>query len=181
MSTAACGIRRRALGFTIIEIMMVIVLMAVMVMLAAPSMRTMIISNQIRSFNSALLNDMALSRSESSRRSQRVVMCPSTDQTSCTSGAAWTDGWIAFVDADSNGTRNTGGTTEPLLRVKDSSPTSISVSASGVTDIRFRSIGVVDAARTLTICPATTGTGVAGRQISITTLGRVQSMTVTCP
>lgn len=177
--------RRRApvrqRGFTIIEIMLVIVLMAVMILLAAPSMRTMVISNQIRSFNSSLLNDMALSRSESSRRSQRVVMCPSNDQNSCTAGSAWTEGWIAFIDADSNGTRNTGGTSEPILRVKDSAPTSIQVSAVGVTDIRFRSIGVVDAARTITICPSSTGTGVAGRQISITTLGRVQSMTVTCP
>lgn len=160
---------------------MVIVLIAVMITLAAPSMRSMVINNQIRSFNSSLLSDMAMARSESSRRSQRVVICPSNDQNSCTSGSAWTEGWIVFVDADSNGTRNTGGSTEPVLRVKDGAPSSIQVTATGVTDIRFRSIGVVDTARSFTVCPSSTGTGVTGRQISITTLGRVQSMTVTCP
>lgn len=160
---------------------MVIVLIAVLITLAAPSLRAMIITNQLRSFTSSLLNDIALARSESSRRSQRVVICPSDDQNTCTSSTPWTSGWITFIDADNNGQRNTGGSTEPVLRLTSAAPTSVQVTATGVIDIRFRSIGVVDTARSFTICPATSGTGVTGRLVSITTLGRVQTTTITCP
>ena len=75
------------------------------------------------------------------------------------------------------------GTNEPLLRVKEAAPTSVQINTTpaGVSDIRFRSIGVIDAIKIITLCPAQTGSGASGRTITINALGRVQTVTVTCP
>ncbi len=177
------GAARGASGFTIIELMIVMVVLAVLIAIAAPSLRTMIVGNAVRSVTGDLQSDIAMSRSEASKRSQRVVLCASTNQNTCTGATSWALGWISFVDADNNGQRDTVGTNEPLLRVKDAAPTSVQINTSpaGVSDIRFRSIGVIDAAKNITLCPATTGSGATGRTITINALGRVQTVTVTCP
>jgi len=170
-------------GFTIIELMIVMVVLAALIAIAAPSLRTMIVGNAVRSVTGDLLSDIAMSRSEASKRSQRVVLCASTNQNTCTGSTSWALGWISFVDADNNGQRDTVGTNEPLLRVKEAAPTSVQVNTSpaGVSNIRFRSIGVIDAAKTITLCPAQTGSGASGRTITVNALGRVQTVTVTCP
>ncbi len=171
-------------GFTIIELMIVVVIIGALITIAAPSLRTMIIANQLRSVTSDLLSDIALSRSEASKRSQRVVLCASTDQNTCLSGGNLAGGWISFVDADgvTPPQRNTAGTTEPLLRVKEAVYSSVRItltSVSGATSISFRSIGVIDEAKTITLCPYPNGTGVTGRSITINALGRVQTVNAT--
>ena len=172
-------------GFTIIELLVVVVIIAILVAIAAPSLRTMIINNQIRSATADLLSDIAVARSEASRRSQRVVLCASSNQSTCDSPPSWGSGWIAFVDADlpADNQRNAGGTTEPLVRVKDPSPTSVQLATvpAGQNFIVFRAIGVLNAATTFNLCPTAAGTGVGGRSISINTLGRVQTVNITCP
>jgi len=131
----------------------------------------------LRTVASDLVSDMAISRSEASKRSQRVVMCRSNDQNTC-SGSAWTDGWISFVDTNSNGAHDSG---ESLIRVKQATPTSVSiVESSSATSIAFRAIGIVDATKTFTICPATNPTGFVGRRITMTSFGKVQSSNFTC-
>ena len=179
----SAGTRLAESGFTIIELMIVMLIIAALITVAAPSLKTMILTNQVRSATSDFLSDIAMSRSEASRRSQRVVLCASNDQNTCTSSANWAAGWISFVDADNNGQRNTAGVTEPILRVKDAVSSSVrfTTTPTGVGDIRFRAIGVIDAAKSIAICPVATGTSVTGRSITINALGRVQTVNATCP
>lgn len=167
-------------GFTIIELMIVVTIMGVIAAIAAPSLRTMIITNQVRAATSDLLNDLAVSRSEASKRSQRVVMCASTDMSTC-AGSAWGSGWISFVDANNNQQRDTVDASEPLIRVKEAAPVSVKIvtTPSALSKVGFRSFGIIDATKTFTICPATLGTGIAGRSITMNTMGRVQTVNAT--
>lgn len=167
-------------GFTIIELLIVVTIVGLLSAIAAPSLRTMIITNQVRTTTSDLLNDIAVARSESAKRSQRVVMCASTDMNTC-SGSAWGGGWISFVDANNNLQRDTVDSSEPLIRVKEPVPTAVKIvtTPSTLANIGFRSFGIIDAAKTFTVCPSTTGTGITGRSITMNTMGRVQTVNAT--
>ena len=167
-------------GFTIIELLIVVTIVGVLSAIAAPSLRTMIITNQVRTTTSDLLNDIAVARSESAKRSQRVVMCASTDMNTC-SGSAWAGGWISFVDANNNLQRDTVDSSEPLIRVKEPMPTAIKIvtTPSTLANIGFRSFGIIDAAKTFTVCPSTLGTGIVGRSITMNTMGRIQTVNAT--
>lgn len=167
-------------GFTVIELLVVVTIVGVLAAIAAPSLRTLIITNQVRTTTSDLLNDIAVARSESAKRSQRVVMCASTNMSTC-SGSAWGGGWISFVDSNNNLQRDTAGTPEEILRVKEPVPTSVKIVTSPTTlsNILFRSFGIIDAAKSFTVCPASTNTGILGRSITMNSMGRVQTVNAT--
>jgi type IV fimbrial biogenesis protein FimT len=109
-------------GFTLIETMVVIAIIAILTTLAAPSFKNLIQSNAISSNVNSFLSDMRFARSEAVRLGSSVVVCRSNSPESAqacngTSGATngWTTGWIVFVDLNKDGTHDTG---EPVLRVQ---------------------------------------------------------------
>ena len=93
-------------GFTMIELMVTIAIMAILIALAVPSFRTLIINSRITTHANELLAGLQLARSEAIRSNARAVLCASTNISTCTGGPNWTGGWIAFVDTDRNGNRN---------------------------------------------------------------------------
>lgn len=107
---------RRQRGFTILELMMTIAVIAVIAGFAAPSFLSTIRDNRIVTDNNELIATLAFARSEAIKRGQRVTVCPSADQASCAGGGGWEQGWIAFVDPTGVGTVDAG---EPVLRVWD--------------------------------------------------------------
>jgi type IV fimbrial biogenesis protein FimT len=109
-------------GFTLIEAVVVIAIVAILTALAAPSFTSLIQSNAISSNVNSFLSDMRFARSEAVRRGGAVVMCrsnaPESTQacngtTSATNG--WTTGWIVFDDLNNDGTHDAN---EPVLRVQ---------------------------------------------------------------
>lgn len=100
-------------GFTIIEAVVTIAILAILTAIAVPSMTALVASNRLSTSANETLSAMMLARSEALRTARRVVVCKSSDSSNCSAGASWTDGWIVFVDEDSSGTRNG---TETVLR-----------------------------------------------------------------
>ena len=76
----AVSIRRlrppRLRGFTLIELMLVLVILAVFLSLAAPSMRDMVMTSQVRSSASDLYESVILARSEAIKRAANVDLIP---------------------------------------------------------------------------------------------------------
>jgi type IV fimbrial biogenesis protein FimT len=98
--------RRR--GFTLIEVMVVLVVLAVLLSVGAPSFTNLIRNNRLVSAVYDLRGSLSTARSEALAQRVFVSVCSSNDGASCS--GTWEDGYIAFTDFDGDGTIDTGGT-----------------------------------------------------------------------
>lgn len=89
-------------GFTLIELIVAIAVLAVMVALAVPSFTSLINGNRLTANSNELVASLQLAKMESLRRNLRVAVCESSDGASCTDGDEWSQ-WITIADADRNG------------------------------------------------------------------------------
>lgn len=115
---------RKACGFTLLELVVVLAIVAVLTTLAAPSFIRLIQSNTVSSVVNIFMADMRYARSESIRRGGGVVMCrsdaPEALAPVCNSDAGagnkgWVSGWIVFLDTDDDADKQAD---EALLRVQ---------------------------------------------------------------
>jgi len=96
----AIGVARtdRVRGFTLIEVLVVLVVITVLASLATPSFRSMILSNRAAGAASALQVSLNLARSEAVRRGSdaRVTIAANT------AAGQWSNGWTVFLDKTSD-------------------------------------------------------------------------------
>lgn len=93
-------------GFTVIELVITVAVLAILVAIATPSFRELSLNNRATSATNNLLADLALARNEAVK-SARVAYVTAT-------GGNWNNGWAVWVDANGNGSRDTAD--EPILR-----------------------------------------------------------------
>jgi len=91
-------------GFTLMELMVGIAVVAILAGLAAPNFRVFINNNRVTAAQNDLVAALNLARSESVRRSTTVSVCSSTDGASCATKNDWPSGWIVFLDPGAAGT-----------------------------------------------------------------------------
>lgn len=90
-------------GFTLLELLIVLVLAAIFLSLATPSFsefrRNALLSGAANDF----LGSIQLGRTEAIKRQERVSLCPVADleSSTCISGTAFT-AWAVFADSDGN-------------------------------------------------------------------------------
>jgi type IV fimbrial biogenesis protein FimT len=132
---------RATAGFTIVEVMVVVALVALLAFLAAPSFTRQLNAAAVSAAMNQFLADMRFARSEAVRRGGGVVLCRSDDPeasaatcATVTGAAGWATGWIVFHDRDGNAVRDAG---EPLLRIQ-ARPTRVDSIATNGTATIFR-------------------------------------------
>ncbi|SFM60513.1 GspH/FimT family pseudopilin [Marinobacter zhejiangensis] len=88
-------------GFTVIELLTALFVLAVAVSLAVPSFRQMIQNNRMASQINLVTSLVSFARSEAAKRPNVVITtCPSADLATCAASANWEQGWVIFVDID---------------------------------------------------------------------------------
>jgi type IV fimbrial biogenesis protein FimT len=97
-STAARAGSPRPAGFTLLELVITVAVLAIALGIAIPSFQGITNRNRLTSVANEVVAAMQLTRMEAIRRNQRVVMCPSTDGSTC-SGANWMRMIVREADA----------------------------------------------------------------------------------
>ncbi|MGH8033471.1 MAG: GspH/FimT family pseudopilin [Luteimonas sp.] len=107
---------RKNAGFTLIEAMTVLTIIAIGITIGIPGFNETIQRMRVTTTLNLLSADMAMARSAAVMRQEHVGVCPRVAHNRCGSGTDWSDGWMVFADADVNGQPDTP---TDLLRVTD--------------------------------------------------------------
>lgn len=161
-------------GVSLIEQLMVLVIMGVLLGIAAPSFRRLLVRNELQTAQTDFIAALQNARSTAVTRGQRVVFCPSTDTLHCAPTNRWDVGWVLGTDADHDnqpdGTprySGTGHVGKPVIR-----------SSAGRQIVRFQPDGSAGGSNlTLLFCAA----GDASRALSVvvSNSGRVRGAPAT--
>jgi type IV fimbrial biogenesis protein FimT len=88
--------RKSARGFTLIEILIVVAIAAISMTLAAPSLRSFIADQHVRTTAADLAQDLGYARVNAIATGKNTVVQPLTANT-------WTSGWMTYTDVNANG------------------------------------------------------------------------------
>jgi type IV fimbrial biogenesis protein FimT len=160
-------------GFTLIEMMVTVAVMAILLSLAAPSFNDALLGNKLSSYANDIVASAIVARSEAIKRNAAVTMCVSTDGTTCAAAGGWEQGWIVRCSTSDNATCDSAGTSTIVMQRRQAAASGFKISdAGGLSSLTFQPTGVGATSGTLTVCRATPRAGGQERVVDITATGR---------
>ena len=168
---------RRSKGFTLVELMITIAVLAILTAIAYPSFQSTIRSNRMATTANELIAALSLARSEAIRGTRGGAVCASKDGTAC-DGASWAEGWMVWNDANGNGAYDKD---EPVLRYAEARPQMKGASGEALSiafDPRGRSRAA--AVSNITLRPADCGGQPLQRRMIVSLTGQVRLQKEAC-
>ncbi|WP_020410263.1 GspH/FimT family pseudopilin [Hahella ganghwensis] len=158
-------------GFTLVELMVTIVVLALVLTVGVPSFQSMIVSNSVTADRDILFNALIYARGEAVNRGEMVTVCKSSDLADCSTTTSWGNGWIVFIDEDDDGSVDTG---ETILRVGEALDASVSASTSPSVDrVTFTSRGQLSGSSTATTFTFSHSSGTSyDKSVGVSSTGR---------
>jgi type IV fimbrial biogenesis protein FimT len=114
-TTAVSSAKRFQRGFTLIELMIVVVIVSILMGVAGPAFYSIIKENELRTQASRVVSSLNLVRSTAVKRNESVSICASENATSLavpTCSGTWMDGWVVYFNDDPDGTAGPDNTPE---------------------------------------------------------------------
>ncbi|TVQ38951.1 MAG: prepilin-type N-terminal cleavage/methylation domain-containing protein [Wenzhouxiangella sp.] len=162
-------------GFSLIELMIAIAVLAILAAVALPALRTTIQNNRLTTQANDLLTAFQFARSEALRVNGDVIVCASSNLASC--GGGWQQGWIVI---DPNAPGDPGDPTSDPEPIRAGGPLGGDTTVAGPTQFTFQARGAASAGGTLTLTvPACRAQQV--RIINVEPTGRVNIRQADCP
>lgn len=90
-------------GFTLVEVLVAILIVAILAAVAVPAMGTFIKNSRISGSVNDFITAVTLARSEAAKRRAVTTVCPSNDPLAAApacDNTGWENGWIVFEDTD---------------------------------------------------------------------------------
>ena len=163
--------RGRSRGFTLVELMVVLSIVAILVGLAAPQFGTMLLRSRLSAHANDAVSSALLARGEAIKRNAPVSMCVSTDGAAC-GGSSWEQGYLVMCRTTDNSTCDEAGPSTLVLRYNRAMPGGWKMTeAASLTRVVFQPTGVGATPGAWTICRATP-VGGERRQVRVSSTGR---------
>lgn len=159
----------KCLGFTLIELMVTVAIVAILLGIGIPSFTTMIQQNRLTAITNSLVTSLSYARNEAIKRGHQVTMINNGD---------WGAGWEICYDDDEN--ESCSDANDLQLRVVEAVPNGYSIST-GNTNYKdfatFRANGLPGpsnvAGDTFTICQG--NSCALSRTVTISATGRAST------
>ena len=166
-------------GFTLIELMITLVVLAILLLVAVPNFGSFVAQSRLDSVKNKLISSVALARSEAIKRGVAVAICrKNADPAQTCNGNAvtgskdWSNGWIVFLDEDDNQT----AAAAEILKIFGEIDAASTIQYSLGDVIVFDSLGLLDTASTIDeeFALGDTGDSAIGAGLSIRPTGRIR-------
>ena len=157
-------------GFTLPELLVTLAVIAILITMSGPSLKGMIINQQVTAAAREVYNTLILARSEAVKRQQSVSLCSSINGTVCDEdNSGWHHGWLIFNDKDADGILDTE---DILIRVaQERSSSEMRITWNRGFSLTFNSRGQTGTAGTFQVCD---GQEVKAVVVSMTGRARVE-------
>jgi type IV fimbrial biogenesis protein FimT len=178
-------------GFTLMELMVTVVILAIIAAFAAPSYNNLVRQTNIDSNTTKIRGALTYARSESANLSSTVTVCSTTNFTSCDGDENWQSGWVVFLDLDGDGLFDDDADSDLcetnvddcILRVWEALPPgAVLAETNGESFVTFNEQGAVVTGKPFNLELAIGDCGVAElRTLTLNPIGRLQVSTGDCP
>lgn len=139
-------------GFTTIELLVSVAIVAILIAVGAPSLTDLIVGVRVRSAASDLYESLLFARSEAIKRNAIISVVPNS--------GGWVSGWQVRVDADNT-----------VLKVADAAPT-VTVTPDAAGNISFAMTGRATTAVRRVVFSAASTPSVKARCVMLDASGR---------
>ncbi len=171
-------------GFTLIELLVTLSVAGILLAIAVPNFQTFMLNSRITAQANEFLTALNYARSEAVKRGVTVTVCSSSSPATCAASTNWAQGWMVFVDANSDGVFTAG--TDISIRVWPALHAGSTLTAAALTSTTFNSSGFARVGTTnfggiFRLCD--NRPPVFGRAITLTNSGRasISLGTSSCP
>ncbi len=154
-------------GFTLVELMITLAVVAILATAAVPSFMSMIASNRVTSASNDLVTALNMGKSEAVRSGRHTLLCKND---SCSTTGSWGDGWVLFSDENNNNTRDAA---EPIIRTQAALDPSFAFTYEDGDHIRFRPNGSIN--KNGRFCFRNSYQNSDSRKVIITQSGRIRT------
>ena len=166
-------------GFTLLELMVTLAVVAITLSLGIPSFRSVVLDSRMVSDANQFVSAISLARSSAVRFQRDAIICTSTDYSaatpSCSGGTDWTAGWIVWVDKDRDGIVDSAEVIAVQAPLNDQTLFTATAAGRFAYDSRGFGLGAGD---TLTLCDNRTGE--TGRAVNVNAVGRTNVSEFEC-
>ena len=164
-------LKKRQIGVTMVELMIVVVIAAILAAIAAPSFSEFINNTRLTSVMTQLTSDLNRARSEAIKRNSWMLVCARSTDTAC--GTNWNNGWLVCQDSEPDGACDAGTAANPNpVAVHQTLSSNLSLTGSAAS-VRFNPSGTQGGGGTATLTLNGTWAGAQTITANITATGHI--------